>query len=61
MNLSVVIPVYNEVHNISEILKRVQAQKLANEIVVVDDGSSDGTRDILRELDGKGQGTCHPA
>lgn len=53
MNLSVVIPVYNEVSNIKEILKRVQAQNLAKEIVVVDDGSSDGTRDILRELDGR--------
>jgi glycosyltransferase involved in cell wall biosynthesis len=53
MNLSVVIPVYNEAGNISEILKRVQAQKLANEIIVVDDGSTDGTRDILRDLDGK--------
>jgi len=53
MNLSVVIPVYNEVHNISEIIKRVQAQELANEIVIVDDGSSDGTRDILKDMDGK--------
>lgn len=53
MNLSVVIPVYNEVSNIKEIIKRVQAQKLASEIVVVDDGSSDGTRDLLKELDGK--------
>ena len=53
MNLSVVIPVYNEADNISEILKRVQALKLANEIIVVDDGSTDGTRDILKNLDGK--------
>src|SRR5215212_10851426 len=53
MKLSVVIPVYNEVHNIREIINRVQNQKLASEIVIVDDGSKDGTRDILKELDGK--------
>jgi len=53
MNLSVIIPVYNEVDNIQEILKRVQATKLAAEIVVVDDGSKDGTRDILQKLDGR--------
>jgi len=53
MKLSVIIPVYNEVKNIEEILKRVQATKLANEIVIVDDGSQDGTRDILKKLDGK--------
>jgi glycosyltransferase involved in cell wall biosynthesis len=53
MKLSVIIPVYNEVESIQVILKRVQAQKLASEIVVVDDGSKDGTRDVLKELDGK--------
>jgi glycosyltransferase involved in cell wall biosynthesis len=53
MNLSVIIPVYNEVHNINEIIKRVQATKLATEIVVVDDGSKDGTRDVLQPLNGK--------
>jgi glycosyltransferase involved in cell wall biosynthesis len=53
MNLSIVIPVYNEVSNIGEILKRVQSTKLAKEIIVVDDGSKDGTRDVLAALDGK--------
>ena len=55
INLSVVIPVYNEVNNIREILKRVQATKLAKEIIVVDDDSRDGTRDVLKKLDGKGK------
>ncbi len=54
MKLSVVIPVYNEVENIQEILKRVRATRLASEIVVVDDGSHDGSRDLLSHLDGKG-------
>ena len=53
MNLSVVIPVYNEAENIGEILKRVQSTTLANEIIVVDDGSKDGTRAVLQKLDGK--------
>jgi glycosyltransferase involved in cell wall biosynthesis len=54
MKLSVIIPVYNEFESIKVILERVQEQKLAHEIVVVDDGSKDGTRDVLKELDGKG-------
>ena len=53
MNLSVIIPVYNEVHNINTILKRVQDTKLATEIIIVDDGSKDGTREALKKLDGK--------
>jgi glycosyltransferase involved in cell wall biosynthesis len=53
MKLSVIIPVYNEVESIQVILERVQSQKLAHEIIVVDDGSKDGTRDVLKELDGK--------
>jgi glycosyltransferase involved in cell wall biosynthesis len=53
MKLSVIIPVYNESKSIEEILRRVQDTDLASEIVVVDDGSVDGSRDILKKLDGK--------
>jgi glycosyltransferase involved in cell wall biosynthesis len=53
MKLSVIIPVYNEAKNVQEIVKRVQASRRASEIIVVDDGSQDGTRDILKKLDGK--------
>lgn len=53
MKLSVIIPVYNEVESIETILKRVQSAKLAHEILVVDDGSKDGTREFLKKLDGK--------
>ncbi len=53
MRLSVVIPVYNEVNNIREILTRVHATGLAAEIVVVDDCSQDGTRALIQQMDGK--------
>ncbi|HMZ07195.1 MAG TPA: glycosyltransferase family 2 protein, partial [Anaerolineales bacterium] len=53
MKLSVIIPVYNEVESIQTILQRVIATDLVYEIIVVDDGSKDGTRDILKSLDGK--------
>jgi glycosyltransferase involved in cell wall biosynthesis len=53
MKLSVIIPIYNEKKSIREIIKRVRATGLANEIVLVDDGSTDGTRDILKSMDGK--------
>ncbi len=53
MKLSVVMPAYNEAKTIREIVRRVQAVPVEKEIVIVDDGSTDGTRDILRELDGK--------
>lgn len=53
MKLSVIIPVYNEVESIETILKRVQDTGRPHEIIVVDDGSKDGTRDLLKTLDGK--------
>ena len=53
MKLSVIMPVYNEFDTIREILRRVHDMKMADEIVIIDDGSEDGTRDILAEIDGK--------
>jgi glycosyltransferase involved in cell wall biosynthesis len=51
MKLSVVVPVYNEKETVVEILRRVKATGLASEIILVDDGSTDGTREILRSLE----------
>ncbi len=48
--LSVVMPVYNERETINEIIERVLAVPLRIELVVVDDGSTDGTREILADL-----------
>jgi glycosyltransferase involved in cell wall biosynthesis len=53
MNLSVIMPVYNEAGTIQKILDRVIATGLTYEIILVDDGSRDGTRDILAGLDGR--------
>jgi glycosyltransferase involved in cell wall biosynthesis len=67
MRLSVIVPVYNEIKTIDEILRRVRAVdltvsvgfgpedgsvvELERDIVVVDDGSTDGTREILRQME----------
>jgi glycosyltransferase involved in cell wall biosynthesis len=60
--LSVVIPVYNEKQWIGELLRRVRAVPIPKEIIVVDDCSTDGTRQILRELEGDGLHViCQPA
>ena len=50
MKISVIIPVYNEVQTIKEIVARVQAVEIEKEIIIVDDYSSDGTREHLREI-----------
>ncbi len=50
MKLSVVMPVYNEKDTIAEILRRVLTTGLASEVIVVDDGSTDGTAAVLTKL-----------
>ena len=50
MKLSIVIPVYNEHTFIEEVLLRVQAVQFDKEIIVIDDGSTDGTRALLQEF-----------
>ncbi|MCL4560638.1 MAG: glycosyltransferase family 2 protein [Chloroflexi bacterium] len=50
MKITAILPVYNEAKTIREIIRRVQAVGCVDEILVVDDGSSDGTREILEEL-----------
>lgn len=54
MKLSVIIPVYNEKETIEEVLRQVKAVDLEKEIIVVDDGSRDGTREILKKISGPG-------
>jgi len=49
--LSVVIPSYNEKKTILEILRRVKLEEHVHEIIVVDDGSTDGTREVLAEVE----------
>jgi glycosyltransferase involved in cell wall biosynthesis len=52
MELSVIIPVYNEADNIKRILSAVENVKINKEIIVVDDFSTDGTRKFLRKKQG---------
>ena len=50
--LSVVMPVYNEKETVEEAIRLVRAVPLRKEIILVDDGSTDGTREILARLEG---------
>ncbi|UCF77951.1 MAG: glycosyltransferase family 2 protein [Candidatus Eiseniibacteriota bacterium] len=51
MKLSVIVPVYNEARTIGEILKRIRAVDIEKEILIVDDCSTDGTREFLKSVE----------
>jgi glycosyltransferase involved in cell wall biosynthesis len=53
MNLTVIIPIFNEQKTLGEIINRVLATGLVDETILVDDCSTDGTRDLLAEYSGK--------
>lgn len=60
--LSVVVPIYNEVHTVKKLINRVREVPVQTELILVDDGSTDGTRDVLEEFHGQPRTTVllHP-
>jgi glycosyltransferase involved in cell wall biosynthesis len=54
MKLSVLVPVYNELETLEEVIRRIRAVPIEKEIIVVDDGSVDGTRDLAQSLHDRG-------
>jgi glycosyltransferase involved in cell wall biosynthesis len=59
MKLSILIPIYNERQTIELLLKRVEAVPYEKEIILVDDASTDGTREILQRLAGDHRDQVH--
>lgn len=51
MKLSIVIPVYNEKGTLCEVTRRVKAMDMEKEIIIINDGSTDGTRNLLKEYE----------
>lgn len=63
MVLSIVIPVYNEKNTIAQTLEAVENAKIKNgkkEIILIDDGSADGTRELLRQYESRHKVIYHP-
>lgn len=50
MKLSIIMPVYNEKNTINEIISRVMAVSIPKELIIVDDFSKDGTREMLKKI-----------
>lgn len=49
IKISVIVPVYNERHTIEEVLDRIIQVKIDKEMIIVDDGSEDGTQEIIKK------------
>ena len=54
VRVSIVIPAYNEANTAERLLRRVAAVPVRKEVIVVDDGSQDGTRELLARLENEG-------
>ena len=50
-SLSVVIPCYDEVNTVKDVVSRVLEEDIVDEVIIVDDGSTDGTRDVLQQIE----------
>ena len=53
-SLCVVIPCYNEVNTVQDVVMRVLAEDIVDEVIIVDDGSTDGSLEVLRGLEAAG-------
>ncbi len=60
MNLSVIIPVYNEVKTLEQVIGGVREVRIPKEIIVVDDDSTDGSRELLRRLEEDSRQSSNP-
>ncbi len=56
MKLSVVIPVFNEKDTIKEVIEKVKQSPVKKEIIIIDDGSNDGTQKLLQEAKRESRG-----